>query len=113
MIDITTIAVVGIIFSTIYGLFFLFVRRRERLTMMERGVDPKMFYNEKPPLHYSSLKYGMLFIGVGAGILLANILTATTTLHEEVAFFSMIFLFGGIALVLNYIIEKREKSSNT
>jgi len=113
MIDITAIAIVGIIFSTIYGLFFLFVRRRERLTMMERGYDPAVFYKEKPANHYSSLKYGMLLVGVGLGILIGNIIAATSSLHEEVSFFSMVFLFGGTALVLNYIIEKREKSKQS
>ncbi|MDP3443196.1 MAG: hypothetical protein Q8T08_10100 [Ignavibacteria bacterium] len=110
-IDITAIAVVGIIFSTIYGLFYIIVRRRERLTMMEKGYDAKFFYTENPSTSFSSLKFGMLFVGVGAGILFGNILSVTTALHEEVAFFSMIFLCGGLALVLNYIIEKKEKSS--
>jgi hypothetical protein len=109
MIEITPIAIVGIIFATIYGLFFLFVRRRERLTMMERGYDPSVFYKTPQGNSFSSLKYGMLFIGMGAGILLGNILTETTNMHPETAYFSMIFLFGGIALTLNYFFEKKEK----
>ncbi|MDP2237261.1 MAG: hypothetical protein Q8J88_12585 [Bacteroidales bacterium] len=110
MIDITAIAIVGIIFSTIYGLFFLFVRRRERLTMMERGYDPKAFYNENTTDRFSSLKYGMLFIGVGAGMLFGNILAELTNIDKETALFSMILLLGGIALTLNYFFEKKEKS---
>ncbi len=110
--EITPILITAIVFGTIYGLFFLFVRRRERLTMMEKGFDPSLFYVEKPSTRFNSLKYGMLFIGVGAGILVGNILTVTTALNEEVAFFSMIFLFGGSALVLNYLLETRERNSN-
>jgi hypothetical protein len=111
MIDITAIAIVGIIFSTIYGLFFLFVRRRERLTMMERGYDPKVFYNEHTTDRFSSLKYGMLFIGVGAGILIGNILSVMTSIDKETALFSMVLLLGGVALTFNYVIEKKEKSA--
>jgi heme A synthase len=110
MIDVTTIMVTGIVFATIYGLFFLYVRRRERLTMMEKGVDASIFYQKETSPKSVSLRYGMLFIGVGVGILLGNILAVTTNLHEEVSYFSMIFLLGGIALVLNYLIEKRELS---
>lgn len=112
MVEITPIAITAIVFGTIYGLFFLFVRRRERLTMMEKGYDPALFAVEKPSGRFSSLKFGMLFIGVGAGILFGNILTVTTALNEEVSFFSMTFLFGGAALVLNYLIETKERKAN-
>jgi hypothetical protein len=113
MIDITAIAITSIVFGTIYGLFFLFVRRRERLTMMEKGYELSHFTAEKPSERFSSLKFGMLFIGAGLGILIGNILSVTTALNEEVAFFSMIFLFSGMALVLNYLIEtKARKGAN-
>lgn len=108
MIDVTAIMITGIVFATIYGLFFLYVRRRERLTMMEKGVDASIFYQKDPNPKSVSLRYGMLFIGVGVGILLGNILAVTTNLREEVSYFSMIFLIGGLSLVLNYLIEKRE-----
>lgn len=109
MSEITPIFITAIIFGTIYGLFFLFVRRRERLTMMEKGYDLSHFTAEKPSERFSSLKFGMLFVGAGLGILIGNILSVTTALNEEVSFFSMIFLFSGLALVLNYIIETKER----
>lgn len=111
MIDVTAIMIVGIIFATIYGLFFLFVRRRERLSLIEKGMDVSAFTPKNINTSYISLRFGMLFIGVGLGVLLGNILTATTNLNEEVAYFSMVFLGGGIALVANYLIEKKEKES--
>ncbi len=109
--DLTPVFVVAIVFGTIFGLFYIFVRRRERLTMMEKGFDPSRFYTEKPSSRFTSLKYGMLLIGLGMGILIGNIIAATSEIEKEVAFFSMTFLFGGIALVLNYLIETRERKS--
>lgn len=100
----------AIVFGTIYGIFHLFIRRSERLTMMEKGVDASIFYAKNPKTGHSSLKFGMLFIGVGLGILIANILVAGGGLEEEVAFPSMIFLFAGISLVINYVIDKKEKT---
>jgi len=76
--------------------------------MMEKGVDASIFYKADPNPKSASLRYGMLFIGVGVGILLGNILAVTTNLHEEVSYFSMIFLCGGIALVLNYILDNKK-----
>lgn len=111
MIDVTAIMVVGIIFATIYGLFFLFVRRRERLTLLEKGMDASIFSPKDANFSFISLRFGMLFIGVGFGVLMGNILSVTTSLNEEVAYFSMVFLGGGIALVANYLIEKKEKKS--
>lgn len=51
----------------------------------------------------------MLLIGLGVGILSGNVLVVLFSIKEEVAFFAMTFLFGGLALVLNYIIESRER----
>jgi heme A synthase len=111
MIDVTAIMIVGIIFATIYGLFFLFVRRRERLTLLEKGMDASVFAPKENNNAFTSLRFGMLFIGVGFGVLMGNILSVTTSLNEEVAYFSMVFLGGGIALVANYLIEKKEKKA--
>jgi len=76
---------------------------------MEKGLDTSIFYAQPPKPFYNSLKFGMLFIGVGLGILLANIVVATTVITEEVAYPAMIFLFAGIALVLNFVIDKHDK----
>jgi hypothetical protein len=53
------------------------------------------------------LKYGLFLIGIGAGILIGNILTATADFEPEVAYFSMVFLFGGIALVVSYFLARK------
>ena len=96
-----------IFFTAIYGVIQLFERRRERLLLIEKGTNPPETKNDF--LVFSSLKFGLFFIGIGVGVLIANILTVTTTLDEEVAFFSMIFLFGGLALVINHMMEKNKK----
>jgi hypothetical protein len=110
--SIQEILISTVVFSTIYGIFHLFIRRSERITMMEKGLDTSIFYAQNPKPFYGGLKFGMLFIGVGVGILLANILINVTVIEEEVAYPAMIFLFAGIALVLNYVIDKKDKSEN-
>ncbi len=104
MIEITPVLVLLIIFGFIYGIVALGVRRKERMVMLEKGADPSVFNDLKPGM--AGIRYGLLLIGVAVGILVGNILDATTVLEEEVSYFSMIFLFGGIALVISYFLEK-------
>ena len=69
------------------------------MALIEKGANASLFRNR-----YSTLKWGMLFIGVGIGILLGNIIASSTSLEEEVSYFSMIFLFGGASLISYYLI---------
>ena len=55
-----------------------------------------------------TLKIGMLLVGIALGILIGSIIDEYTTLPSEVGYFSMIFLFGGLALIANSLIEKKK-----
>lgn len=93
------------VFATIYGIVYLLIRRKERMALLDRGLDPMSF--EKKSDDFSSLKYGLLFTGIGLGLILANILVSTGVMEREAAYFSLVSLFGGIALILDYILEIR------
>ena len=101
------ILIVAVIFATIYGVIKLLVRRKERIAMIEKGTSLPEIKGEE--FSFSSLKFGIFFIGIGLGVLAANILTVTTTLDKEVAYFSMVFLFGGMALIIDHLIEGKGK----
>ena len=75
--------------------------------MIEKGADASMF-TRKRKYYAMTLKIGMLLIGVALGILVGSIIDQYTLLEEEVGYFSMIFLFGGLALVTNALMEKKE-----
>lgn len=92
-------------FAMVYGIVFLFVRKKERLAMIAKGTDPTVFETvPKPP---TSLKWGLLLVGFGIGILMGKILTLCTSLNEEPAIFSMICLFGGFGLIIYHIVLRR------
>lgn len=93
------------VFATIYGIVYLLIRRKERMALLDRGLDPMSF--EKKSDDFSSLKYGLLFTGIGLGLILANILVSTGVMEREAAYFSLVSLFGGIALIVDYILEIR------
>lgn len=94
------VMITGIIFGTIYGLVNLFIRRKERMALLNAGADPKMF--EPQRISHAPLRWGLVFIGVGFGILLGNILQAYTMMEEESSYFSLMLLFGGISLIAGH-----------
>jgi hypothetical protein len=103
---ISNVLIVAVIFAVVYGIIKLIIRRKERLIVIEKGSNLPEMKNEE--FSFSALKFGIFFIGIGLGVLSANILTATTTLDSEVAYFSMIFLFGGISLIIAHLFDKKK-----
>ena len=95
-------------FAAIFGIVYVFLmtRHRERMSMLEKGVDPSLF-TSKPISTSYTLKIGMLSTGVALGILLGNLLHKTYDIERGPAFLSMVFLFGGLSLIANYMIDKK------
>lgn len=106
--DLTPVLVLAVIFGSILAIVYLSIRRKERMAMMEKGVDAAMFVTPHKNTAYS-LKYGIMLIGVALGILIGKILATTEAFmyEEEAAYFSMIFLFGGLGLVIYYFLSKK------
>ena len=98
-----------VFFGAIFGIFYLYItaRNKERLSMIEKGADASMFATKRK-YYAMTLKIGMLLIGISLGILIGSLIDEYTSLPEEVGYFSMIFLFGGLALVINALMEKKE-----
>ncbi len=91
-------------FAAIILIVYLFLRRKERMALIEKGQSATIFETKKNPP--TVLKWGMLFIGIGIGIIIGRILTLYTAMGEEESFFSMVFLCGGIALVIYHFIAR-------
>ncbi len=109
MLDLTPVLVLCIIFGSIIAIVYIGTRRKERMAMLEKGVDASVFFSKKTSSNEYSLKYGLLLIGVALGILVGNLLAASAPFAEaeEAAYFSMIFLFGGMALLINYFVARK------
>jgi hypothetical protein len=93
------------LFAMVFGIVYLAIRRKERMALIEKGLSADVLEaHRRTP---STLKWGMVFLGVGIGILIGRILAEYTMLGEEESFFSMVFLFGGLSLLIYYFLEKR------
>lgn len=91
------------LFAAVFGILYVYLntRNKERMSMIEKGADPSLFAMK--PRKGTGLKFGMLLAGVAIGIFAGALLDQYTTLKEEVAFFSMIFLFGGLSLIFHFL----------
>lgn len=108
MLDLTPVLVLGVIFGAIVMLVYLNIRKKERMSLIEKGADASIFATK--PESSPSLKWGIFLTGLAIGLLLGNLLEAYTSMRPEVAYFAMIFLFGGLGLVIYYAIERKKKS---
>ncbi len=87
----------------------IFIRKftnDERMALIEKGADPKLFKGNNSNV---AMKFGLLLIGAGVGLLVGAFLDANTRLDETVSYFSMLFIFGGLGLFASHILDKKER----
>ncbi len=94
--------------ALVFGIVYL--KTRENLAMIEKGLNPKEFANRPAP--YRNLKAGLLLLGAGLGLLLAYLIDFASPLidgeENPAIYFALIAIFGGLGLIVSYKIEKKE-----
>lgn len=113
--DPTIIPVLGILMPIIItlGAFVMlaYIRKfenMERMAIIDKGLSPDLFKRERQTS--GALRAGLLLIGGGLGLLMGYWLDSAFGM-EEVAYFSMLFIFGGIGLGLAYMIEEKKSKA--
>jgi hypothetical protein len=104
-------------FATVFGIIYVYysTRNKERMALIEKGADASLFNTGREGMKNNfnwskfTLKLGMLSLGLATGIIVAAILTNAGVLDEDANYGSMIFFFGGLSLVLFYIIDRKNK----
>jgi hypothetical protein len=105
------------LFAVVFGIMYVFytTRHKERLALIEKGADASLFNTGKEGARGQfswnkvSLKIGMLAMGIAVGIIVAALLSSGGVLDEDANYPAMIFFFGGLSLVLFYIIDRKNK----
>lgn len=97
--------------GVIWGAYIL-TRHKERLNMIEKGLkadEIRSLYSRAAgrtnPL--ASLKWGMIFVGIGLAVLL-GIWLHEAYLVQEGVFPGLIALFGGAGLIVFYLIARKK-----
>lgn len=98
-------------FAMVFGIVYL--RTRQNLAMIEKGMNPKEFANRPAP--YKNLKWALLLIGSGIGLFCAYLLdnyalSSVANRHDggnAPIYFSLIAIGGGLGLFGSYRMEKK------
>lgn len=121
--ELTPIFVTGIIFLTVYKVFDLFVRRKERMALIEK-INPETTGNIdltklggilNPPSdnRFSALKWGCLAVGLGAGMLIGFFIYVNCPMAQqewglrEMMYGALVLIGGGLGLLSAFIIEMK------
>ena len=116
--------VFGIVTIGIYGMFELFVRRKERMAIIEKlGENPDnaslIGLLNRPGINiiagFGTLKIACLLIGIGLGLLVGFFISlkysvaAPGGLHAamELILGASVLIFGGLGLLTAFLIETR------
>lgn len=101
------IAIMAIIFGSIFGVFYLFIssRNKERLALIEKGADASIFNIGKragSSWKVIVMNLAFLLMGIGLGVFIANILDTYTSLNGEAVYPATIFFMAGAGLYLGF-----------
>ena len=96
-------------FASAFGIVYVLVsaRNKERMAMIDKGADPELFRSKFKISQYNMFKWGLLLVGIALGIIVANLLEEASVMNEEVAYPSMILLFGGFSLIASYLLRNK------
>ncbi len=106
------IIVVQIVFwGSLVGIIYIFIsaRNKERLALINKGVDASIFKMDKTERRLDALKWGLVIVAVGIGVFAGSIMTETRILDQGPAFVSMPLIFGGLGLLTYYFLVKNNK----
>ena len=124
--------IIGLIAYFTYMTFELFARKKERLSLIEKmgqdlaPIDPSVLKSQFTSLlptfskkSFTSLRIGCLITGLGIGLLVGLFIVLymrTSNLeyghrgHElhSIALCSSVLIFGGLGLIISYLVEKKD-----
>jgi len=108
------VAMLGVMVPIIgsIGLFITIIYIRkfqnlERMAIIDKGLAPDIFKKESSSA--GTLRAALLLMGAGTGLLLGYFFDRAWDM-EEVGYFAMLFICGGIGLGVAYIIEERKQA---
>jgi hypothetical protein len=104
--------VFGTVLATLLFLAWYFVNRakaKDRQFLIEKGIntdDP----NFKSSSHFSSLKAGIIVVGISLSLFLVGILDRFVSIGVTIGF-AIILLFAGASMILANLISKKDNTN--
>jgi hypothetical protein len=95
----------------------IYAKHRERMRLIEKGLSPeevKSYFahaERRPRGPYGAMKWGILFLFLGAGIFVANVLEQKFDFNDGITF-GVVLLFVGAGFLTYYMLA-RERTHNS
>ncbi|MEM9680543.1 MAG: DUF6249 domain-containing protein [Bacteroidota bacterium] len=106
------VAVLAVIFGTIFAIAYLYytTRNKERMALIEKGADASIFARGKshtaPIWKVLILNLALLLMGIGIGVFIASLIDHYSTLDEDAIYPAVIFTMAGAGLFVGYTMTK-------
>jgi len=102
------IPIIAIIGGLTMVIFLRYYENVERMTMIEKGLNPHENKRRRRISPDNTLRFGLLILGAGLGLLIGSFPFAES--FGEGIRASLVMIFGGAGLLLSYVIQmKKEK----
>lgn len=94
-------------FLMIFAILYVYytTRSRERLALVEKGVDASIFKMDPVRKRLDLVKWGIFLIALGVGVVGGYALS--NVMNEVVAFFTSILICGGVGLMVAYFVIRK------
>ncbi len=107
---------------TVFGIAYTFFtyRNKERLALIESGLDIEYFRQKTQRQNIILLSFGLIFVGFAIGVLsgfffekyLLENYNPKDYRNYPQAYISMITLFMGLAMLISYFVNRKMKKQN-
>lgn len=108
---VTLIPIIAVVSIVVMIIFIRKFTNDERMAMIEKGVEANILNRKRQP--FPNLRYGLLLIGAGLGLLIGAFLASTRIIEEQASYFSMLLIFGGLGLFVSYLLEKKNEGKES
>lgn len=97
-------------FLALFAILYVYwtTRTKERLALIDKGVDASVFKSDCNK--FALVKWGIFLIFAAVGVFTAHLLSQV--FNEVAAYFTMILFFGGLGLIIAYIITEKLAKKN-
>lgn len=109
-------------FAAVFFSFYFYLkhRNRERMALIEKGVDISEIYKKRDfTFRFPWLRMGMLIVGIGVGLLVAYVLIEVPPPNfrhgndaEEIIISFSLLIFGGLGIVVGNTMDRIAKKKH-
>lgn len=100
------VAVVGTFTSIVFFIYLFFTSRHKiRMALIEHNKEAGIFKGENDGSN--ALKWGMVAVGIGLGLILGNALESDR-FEAPLPHFSMMLILGGLGLIAYYLFIRKK-----